>query len=156
MTENSTPSLQETLLTLVADTTRYFDETQQSLIDAAWTPHHDDFWNPPSDKNAYWEALSEPLQLEAQRLVKRLLAFAKQLVSLVRSSALNSDADQHDLTVDIKTMRSALMLRRFWYEDMHVIDDQGEFRGIYPASQSDDQPLEPMDAKRFFTQCADR
>jgi len=58
-------------------------------------------WRIPYDseknKDHCWEGIPASLQHKARDLNERLLAFANQLVPLVKSSPLNSEADQQNL-----------------------------------------------------------
>src|SRR5262245_47916865 len=104
---------------LGADSDSYFEEALTALPDSR--PDVD--WQ--SGRDSYWEKLPEPLRGKAGALVDRLVTVAGQIAVIVRNAPLISEADQRDVMTATKTMRSALLLRRFRSWTTEILHDEG-------------------------------
>jgi hypothetical protein len=137
--------LRRTLNEFVEDAVHYFDEAEGALGTG-----YDWIGFDRNDKEFYWKDLSKSFQDEAKSLIDRLVLFASQVTTVLKTSPLSSDSDQQDLLISIKEMRATLLLRYFTHWDIDVLHNEGEILGIRPAGQSDDRPLKPSDAKQKF------
>ena len=79
-----------------------------------------------------------------------------QVARTVRNAPLASEADQRDVMTGTKTMRAALLLRRFRSWDMEILNDEDIVLGVTPAGQSDDEPLSPTQAGQVFVGWAEK
>ena len=95
-----------------ADTAAYFAEAREALV-SVQRPDKDVFSWQQVERDYFWGKLSEPLQASAVALVGRILSLSGQLAPLVKSAPLASEGDQRTLMAETKTIRSALLLRRF-------------------------------------------
>ena len=91
----------------------------------------------------YWDRLDEGDQIESSRLQTMLLNTIKVVANGIKHSSLLTEADQRDLSVWTKTLRSSLRLRRYETWDTEVLHDEGEVLGVKRAGQSDEDPLSP-------------
>ena len=107
-------------------------------------------------RDQYWKALPEEIRSEAKRLYDRLVSLMGQVARTVRNAPLASEADQRDVMTGTKTMRAALLLRRFHSWDAEILNDEEIVLGVTPAGQSDDEPLSPTDAQRVFAGWAEK
>src|SRR5260221_1730176 len=155
MVDEPKPSLRDSLLLLTEDAAFYFDAAAGVVPDDE--TYKESFTYPSrNEADIFWNDLPESLQTQSRELVKRVIAFAAQLAPVLKSSPLNSEADQRVLMIGTKAMRSALRLRRFRYEDMQVLHDEGTVLGVQPASESDNEPLYPKGAEQAFTEWVSR
>lgn len=92
----------------------------------------------------YWAKVPTELQEQAPVLERHLLTLAKGAVSVCKASLLVDGADLRDLQIAVKTVRSALYLRQYRYQDVTAIHDEGTVLGVQPASQ-DEIRLSPSD-----------
>jgi hypothetical protein len=109
-----------------------------------------------SARDLYWAELSEEIHSEAKRLYDRLVSLMGQVARTVRNAPLASEADQRDVMTGTKTMRAALLLRRFHSWNTEILNDEDIVLGVTPAGQSDDEPLYPDDAGRVFARWAEK
>jgi hypothetical protein len=65
------------------------------------------------ERDRYWTKLPEQIRGEAKRLSNRLISLMGHVARAVRNAPLSSEADQRDVMTGTKTMRAALLLRRF-------------------------------------------
>jgi hypothetical protein len=109
-----------------------------------------------SARDQYWAELPEEGRSEAKRLYDRLVSLMGQVARTVRNAPLASEADQRDVMTGTKTMRAALLLRRFRSWDTEILNDEDIVLGVTPAGQSDDEPLGPTEAGQVFAGWADK
>jgi hypothetical protein len=100
-----------------------------------WRSHH----------SVYWDVVPPGSQQQAEILEREFLPIAKAAVETCKRSALVDQADIRDLQVAVKSIRSALHLRRYVYSDGEAIHDEGTVLGFSPPSQ-EERPLSPSDA----------
>jgi hypothetical protein len=79
-----------------------------------------------------------------------------QVARTVRNAPLAPEADQRDVMTGTKTMRAALLLRRFRSWDIEILNDEDIVLGVTPAGQSDDEPLGPTEAGQVFVGWAEK
>lgn len=80
---------------------------------------------PQSEKNVALE-----LDNNLTKIMNRIFMFAK-------SSPLISEADEHDLRINARKIRSAIYFRKYFYYDKEVIHDEGLVLGVQPARQAE-------------------
>lgn len=102
-----------------------------------------------SHRDAYWELVPEAFRQPAESLEAEFLPLAKAVIEICKRSALIDQADIRDLQVAVKSVRSALHLRRYFYSDGEAIHDEGTVLGYSPPSQ-EERPLSPSDAPSVF------
>lgn len=103
-----------------------------------------------SDSDFYWNELSSGLQESGLKLKKEITNQIATLAEVVKYSVLTNDADVNDLKISVKKIRSALMLRGYWYSPTDAIYDDGVVLGVSPASQEESISLDPIDAQKVF------
>ena len=103
-------------------------------------------WHGTYDKDYFWNQIPKAEQETATILSKKMIEIVGKVLPTVKSSPLLSDADINELSLNIKTFRAALHLRKFYYREAEILHDEGVAYGFNPASQSDDDPLELNDA----------
>jgi hypothetical protein len=94
-----------------------------------------------SARDEYWAELPDEIRSEAKRLYARLVSLMGQVARTVRNAPLTSEPDQRDVMTGTKTMRAALLLRRFRSWNTEILNDEDIVLGVTPAGQSDDEPL---------------
>jgi hypothetical protein len=109
-----------------------------------------------SARDEYWAGLPEEIRSEAKRLYDRLVSLMGQVARTVRNAPLASEADQRDVMTGTKTMRAALLLRRFRSWNMEILNDEDIVLGVTPAGQSDEEPLSPTEAGQVFAGWAEK
>jgi hypothetical protein len=109
-----------------------------------------------SARDQYWVGLAEEIRSEAKRLYHRLVSLMGQVARTVRNAPLASEADQRDVMAGTKTMRAALLLRRFRSWETEILNDEDVALGVTPAGQSDDEPLSPTEARQVFAGWAEK
>ena len=107
-------------------------------------------------RDEYWAKLPEAICAEAKRLSDRLVFLMGQVARTVRNAALASEADQRDVMTATKAMRAALLLRRFSSWNTAILNDEDTVLGVTPAGQSDDEPLNPVEAGQAFAGWAEK
>jgi hypothetical protein len=130
------------------DATGYFN-----AVDALIPVVPDDPWpsaHGAEDRDQFWGLIGDEQRGYARQLAQRTLDLAGRLAEAARSSPLTSDADIRDVMLAAKTIRAALMLRRFRYLPLEVLHDEGLVLGVQPPSQTDDEPVAPAAASRIF------
>jgi hypothetical protein len=95
----------------------------------------------------YWNHVPDEMQAHADTLVRRLLAWGGQFAPLLKVAPLASESDQRELMLGIKSIRSAILLRKFRHQDADVLHNEDVVLGLRPAWQSDNEPLRPSAAK---------
>lgn len=103
--------------------------------------------------NYYWSQLSEVTKNISRELVDRTIRYSNQLATLAKSAPLTGSEDISDLREATKSMRAALRLRHYRFQDLEVIHDEDRVLGIRPPTQSHDACLSPTQAQSEFDQC---
>jgi hypothetical protein len=103
-----------------------------------------------SERDQYWANLPNGIRDAGARLTNRLVSLMGQIARAARNSPLSSEADQRDIVTATKAMRAALLYRRYRSWNVEVLNDEDVVLGVNPAGQSDDEPLDPGEAKRTF------
>jgi hypothetical protein len=85
-------------------------------------------------------------QIYGLELERRVLAACKDAVMACKGSALVDTADLRDLQFAVKSVRSALELKRYVYSEAEAIHDEGTVLGFRPPSQ-DERAMAPGDAQ---------
>lgn len=101
--------------------------------------------------DVYWNRLEINEQEESISLQKELMLLIQQVANCIRSFDLVTEADRHDLSHWTKSLRSSLRLRQYDAWDTEVLHDEGRVLGVKPSGQSDENPLEPINARRKFS-----
>ncbi|CAE6851558.1 hypothetical protein R69746_07378 [Paraburkholderia aspalathi] len=125
----------------------YFDELEAAI------PVKEDNWISSFDarnRDLYWGQLTDEQRGNARQLAQRMLDLAGQLAEAARNSPLASEADVRDVMIGAKTLRAALLLRKFYHTPIEVLHDEGMVLGVQPASQSEEEPASPSAASRAF------
>lgn len=89
------------------------------------------------ERDRYWAVLPKRIRSDANRLNDRLISLMGQIARTVRNAPLASEADQRDVMTGTKSMRAAVLLRRFRSWDTEVLNDEDIVLGVTPAGQSD-------------------
>jgi nucleoside 2-deoxyribosyltransferase len=100
--------------------------------------------------SGYWSLLSPELQKESNRITEDIIESIKVIAVAVRMSPLLTDVDERELGLSAKTIRAALHLRAFRFQDVQVINDEDILVGIQPATQSDEREQHPVSARYDF------
>ncbi|MBD3342449.1 MAG: hypothetical protein GF353_25340 [Candidatus Lokiarchaeota archaeon] len=103
-------------------------------------------WFGTYEKDYFWKHINQREKNIAENLSRKLIDFIGETLPIVKDSPLLSDADIKELSLSVKSIRSALHLRRFIHTDAEILHDEGVVLGFNPANQSDDQPLALKDA----------
>lgn len=127
---------------LLESANSYFDRAAAGFYDA-----DDQGW---FDPEPFWPKLPEPLRDESVELIGRLIPLGKRVAGVCKNSLLVTDADMRELTVEVKRLRAALLLRKFHFQEADAIHDEGMVLGFRPATQSEFSTLSPNSAKRVF------
>lgn len=106
--------------------------------------------------NAYWEMLQQETRNLSQKTQESLLNFVAMIFPTLKSSPVLDESDEKDIGRCVKRMRASLRLRNYRSWDIEVIHDEGEFRGISPPGQSEDDNSPPSNAKKAFFDCLER
>lgn len=133
--------LREQLRAVSSDATKYFSEAEKTINE------YSSFFPEPS---YYWNQLPEELQHRSLMLVSRILPLCAQVAELAKMSPLTGAEDIQDVKLAAKTIRAALQLRVFNYSRAQVIHDEGSFRGVQPAEQSENRGQSPNQAQIEF------
>ena len=108
------------------------------------------------DADAYWNQLQTEFKLKAEGVIQQLLGLAPEIAPAIRRSPLLAEEDEHDAGHALKSMRAALRLREYQYSGTEVLHDEGTFLGVRHATQYENRPLNPAEAKIEFSNSADR
>ena len=100
----------------------------------------------------YWEDSPSSLKVDAKKMAARIAALAQQTGPAIRRSPLLTEADEREAGHAFKGMRSALRFRRFEYNDIEVVHDEGTVLGVHPAYE-DERYVTPLVAKEIFSNC---
>ncbi|MFZ3287933.1 MAG: hypothetical protein WA191_13955 [Telluria sp.] len=97
-----------------------------------------------------WELLANPTKDIANGISDRLLRIAAQVAQVAKAAPLTGNEDVQDVKNAAKAMRAALLLRRYQYQEPHVIHDEDRVLGFRPAEQSERLGLVPIEAEKVF------
>lgn len=124
----------------------YFKAVEQQLPESAW------------EFNAakLWAKLPLEIMETAQHITADLIILASDLGIAVRSSPILSEADEQDVGLSLKGMRSALRLAEFRYSEPDILHDEGTVLGYKPASQSSWRAILPNEVLETFDEWADK
>ena len=100
--------------------------------------------------DCYWKELSEVQQETSIKLQLNLLISVKTISNCITHSPLLTEADHRDISRWVKSLRSALRLRRYHAWDPELLHDEGTVLGIKPSGQSDDLPMDRDKARLVF------
>lgn len=143
--ETMVPSFKQ----LCTDIERYFDKAEASLKgierEDKWLPYEREF-------DFYWNELPAELRQESEDIVARLIKTFGTIGRLLRKALLVSEADQQDIVVATKTMRAAILLRKYTYWTTEIINDEDRLLGVTPPGQSENKPVPPEIARRYFAE----
>ncbi len=103
-----------------------------------------------TDGNLFFSKLPGEIQAQASSLAHEIVAATGRLAGPARNSPLVTDADQRDLSILTKTLRAAILLRRYTHWDTEILHDEGTVLGVQRAGQSEDRPLLPTTACSIF------
>ena len=98
----------------------------------------------------FWDRLDEGHRDFSAKLRAELLDPVRMISNCMASSSLLMEADARDLSRSAKSIRACLRLRRFSAWDTEVLHDEGTVLGVQQAGQSDDQFVEPSEARSIF------
>jgi hypothetical protein len=104
------------------------------------------------DSDYYWSKMPQDLRDKAHGVVTELIQLGQKTALACKNSLLASEADMRDLAVEVKTMRAAIRLRQYSYnEPEEVYDDRGDkVLGFRPESQGEGRPLWPVESARIW------
>ena len=134
--------IRERLSALTTAGQSYFD----SLMEEVEPISHMYFDSP----DRFWDRLDEGHRDFSAKLRAELLDPVRMISNCMASSSLLMEADARDLSRSAKSIRACLRLRRFSAWDTEVLHDEGTVLGVQQAGQSDDQFVEPSEARTIF------
>lgn len=108
---------------------------------------HNDFEFEPRN---YWPELSDELRAQSEPLIVGLVEIGHHVAAISKASPLVDSADLAEIPIEIKRMRSALRLKRYFFSGPDVIHDEGQVLGLRPASQGESGSLSPNAASNVF------
>ncbi len=103
-----------------------------------------------NEASEYWEILNDEQHSISTSLQKDLLKVVSLVIPLIKSSLLHNEADERDIGICTKKIRSALQLRKFRSWDVQVLHDEDIVLGVNPPGQSDNQSCPPLESKKDF------
>ncbi len=145
-------SLKTKVKQLGAEGASYFDNVDRALEHFPRDTH----WHTPVQRDQFWKELPLEWRNCAVSLVDRLLPLLGGVASAVKGAPLASDADLQDVMTAVKSMRAALLLRKFQSWDTEVLHDEGLVLGVTQAGQTDKAPCTPEDARRIFLEWGEK
>ncbi len=107
-------------------------------------------WSRQRSADHYWRSISADSRQTARGLTQRVVRYSAQVAEAMRSAPLVGGEDLADLRHAAKTMRAAIQLRQYRFHDIEVLNDEDRVLGVRPATQSDDEPLPPLEADVVF------
>ena len=99
-----------------------------------------------------WSSLPKESRLKSAEIVKQLIEWSKTAVILVKKSMLTEQVDLTDFRVSVKKARSAILLRRYMYEEVNVVSNEDHILGIQPSMQKEEKGFIPSEALRTFNE----
>lgn len=107
-------------------------------------------WQPRLSPDHYWQQVSEDSIQTTREIAQRVVRYSAQVAEAMRAAPLVGSEDLADLRHATKAMRASLQLRRYRFEDIEVLNNEDRVLGVRPATQSDDEPLSPLEADVVF------
>ena len=127
----------------------FFDEAQRAMEDGNKTS-----FRTYSYDQDFWQDLPPELQTRSEVITGGLLNLCGAIADASRTALLTGDEDTRQVRLASKKFRASMHLRRFYFNEVEVIHDEGQVLGIQPASQSDGGPLAPPESKSIFNEYA--
>ena len=100
--------------------------------------------------NLYWSQLDRNQREISMSIRAELLEPVSMISNCISNSDFLTEADRRDLSRLTKSLRASLQLRYYRSWDTEVLHDEGTVLGIQPAGQTDDDPIHPTRAQKFF------
>lgn len=129
---------------LVTAVTVYFQKCHAELGEKATA----NSWMDRADY--YWSDIPDSLRAEADDFRKRIIDLTQKALALCRGSLLINDADVFEVKAITKKLLALIQLRKYFYYEPHVIQDEGTVLGFQPGSQEERDPLTPKKALLAF------
>lgn len=149
MTEKPKPNdIHHILIGIEKEALLFFQDSHEALKDEISKT----FVTTPTDPNRFWEKLPEELQHRSRNISLRITNAFSEIARIAKNSSFSGDEDLAELKVSIKSIRSSLRLRRYYYREPEVLHDEGTVLGFRHADQSDDQPAYPSEAWNVFSE----
>lgn len=145
MTETPKSDLRLLIESLRNDAGDYFRDLARSIKEEPAEP-----WQRRLTPDHYWQHVSEESLQTARGLAQRVVRYSAQVAEAMRSAPLVGSEDLADLRHATKSMRAALQLRQYRFHDVEVLNDEDRVLGVRPATQSDNEPLPPLEADVVF------
>jgi hypothetical protein len=123
----------------------YFRELARYVKEEPSEPWHTRF-----SPDHYWQQVSEDSLQTAREIAQRVVRYSAQVAEVMRAAPLVGGEDLADLRHATKAMRASLQLRRYRFEEIEVLNDEDRILGVRPATQSDNEPLPPLEADVVF------
>lgn len=101
--------------------------------------------------NYFWSKIPADLVAEADKLIEHIVTIGQATSLVFKKSLLVDDADLREIPILVKRMRSVIGLKRFYYSGPDVVHDEGTVLGFQPATQEEDDPITPEEAKTIYT-----
>lgn len=124
----------------------YFREVARSVKEEP----SDSWGRPRLTPDHYWQQVPSDSMTAARGIMQRLVKYSAQVAEAMRAAPLVSGEDLADLRHATKAMRAAIQLRRYRFEEIEILNDEDRILGVRPATQSDDEPLAPLEADVVF------
>lgn len=145
MTETQKSDLRLLIEALLKDTCDYFSDLAKYIKDDADRSRRSRY-----SPDYYWAQVSESSETAARQLAKRTVRYSAQVAEAMRAAPLIGLEDLADLRRATKAMRASLQLRQYRFHEIEVLNDEDRILGVRPATQSDDEPLAPIEADVVF------
>ncbi|MDO8374990.1 MAG: hypothetical protein Q7U14_07670 [Lacisediminimonas sp.] len=145
MSEAPKSDLRLLVETLRKDAGDYFRELAKYVKEESG-----DTWRPRQSPDHYWQQASEESLQTARGIAQRVVRYSAQVAEAMRAAPLVGGEDLADLRHATKAMRASLQLRRYRFKEIEVLNDEDRVLGVRPATQSDDEPLPPLEADVVF------
>lgn len=105
------------------------------------------------NRDEFWNMLDLTFQKKAESIITKIINVAPLISESARLTTYLSKTDQIDLGHAIKGLRSSVRLCRYRYWGPEVLHDEGDFLGVTPAGQTDDEGVYPDTALQIFEEC---
>lgn len=109
-----------------------------------------DSWRLRLSPDHYGQQVSGESMQTVRGIAQRVVRYSAQVAEAMRTAPLVGGEDLADLRCATKAMRASLQLRRYRFEGIEVLNDEDRILGVRPATQSDDEPLPPLEADAVF------
>lgn len=144
MTETPKSDLRLLIEALRKDAGDYFRDI------ARYIKEPEDSWGRRFSPDQYWQQVSEDSTQTAREIAQRTVRYSAQVAEAMRAAPLVGTEDLVDLRHATKAMRASLQLRQYRFHDVEILNDEDRVLGVRPATQSDDEPLPPLEAEVVF------